>query len=318
MRQTENSHSLFLALALILGGLLNLIALADAQAATIYKDTTRTGNLSSDERWQGTIDVTGDITVGTGITLTIDPGTIVRFAAGSDDQHLGPTTPIFDSNFPYDPHIAQSSICSINVYGGALYAIGTSTNPIVFTSSSVANPQPGDWQSIQYILPGGILRLQYAVIEYGYYGVQINTNATDANITIKNNIMCDIVACGVCCGNSQVSITISDNDISSCGHEAIDTHQLANLVIEHNVFHDIYNPTPPFGPSGAGVVIDGNSSTVRYNQFKGNRFGLNIISPSSPHIYGNFFAGNDANCWGHCPYPLQRALTAPLPLLLSD
>ncbi len=315
MRQTENSHSLFLALALILGGLLNLIALADAQALT-YNNATRTGNTDPIERWQGTINVTGDITVATGSTLTIDPGTIVRFAAGSDDQQKGDPWPISDPNFPHDPAIAPSSICSINIYGGTLIAIGTSTNPIVFTSSSLANPQPGDWQSIQYILPNSILRLQYAIIEYGYYGVQINTNATDANITINNNIMCDIVACGVCCGYNQVSITVSHNDISSCGHEAIDTHQWANLVIENNVFHDIYNHVD--GPTGAGVIIDGNSSTVRNNKFERNRFGLNILSPSSPHIYGNFFADNYADCWGHCPHPLQRTRTAPLHLLLSD
>lgn len=317
MRKTENSHSLFFALALILGGLLTLIALADAQA-TIYKDTTRHGNTGPDERWQGTINVTGDITIGSGSILTIDPGTMVRFAAGSDDQHGGPTTPITDPPFPHDPAIAPSSICSINVYGGALYAIGTPDTPIVFTSSSTTNPKPGDWQSIQYILPGSILRLQYALIEYGYYGVQINTSATDAKITINNNTMCDIVACGVCAAfnGSQVAITVSHNDMSRIGHEGVATDQFSNMVIENNVFHDIYNHLD--GPSGAGVVIAGNSSTVRNNQFKNNRFGLNIISPSTPHIYGNIFAGNYANCWGFCPPRLPGPTIAPLPLLLSD
>jgi Right handed beta helix region len=315
MWKTENSHLLFLALALILGVLLNQIGLADAQAATIYENTTRTGNTAADEIWRGTIDVTGDITVASGSTLTIEPGTIVRFAAGSDDQNKGPAEPITDPNFPHDPAIAPSTICSINIYGGSLYAIGTSDTPVVFTSSA-ANPKPGDWQSIQYILPGSVLRLQYAVIEYGYYGVQINTIATDTNITINNNIMLDIVACAVCCGYNQVSITVSHNDISGCGHEGVDTHQGANLVIENNVFHDIYNHVD--GPTGAGVIIDGNSSTVRNNRFERNRFGMNILSPSSPHISGNAFADNYANCWGYCPSPLQRAWTAPLPLLLSD
>ena len=177
----------------------------------------------------------------------------------------------------------------------------------MFTSSA-ANRQPGDWQSIQYILPGSVLRLQYSIIEYGYYGVQINTSATDANITINNNIMSNIVACAVCCGYNQVSITVAQNDISSCGHEGVDTHQFANLVIEKNIFHDIYNHID--GPTGAGVIIDGNSSTVRNNQFKRNRFGFNILSPSSPNIYGNVFADNYADCWGYCPSPLQKGRTA--------
>jgi parallel beta-helix repeat protein len=312
MRKVVKSGSRFFALALILGGLLNLIALADAQATTIYKDTTRTGNTTTDERWQGTIDVIGDITVATGSTLTIDPGTIVRFAAGSDDQHKGSTTPISDPNFPHDPAIASSTICSINIYGGALYAIGTPDKPIVFTSSAI-NPQPGDWESILYILPTSILRLQYTIIEYGYYGVQINTNSmynvTNTNITINNNIMRDIVACGVCCGNSQVSITVSNNDISSCGHEGVDTHVWANLVIENNVFHDIYNHID--GPTGAGVVIDSNSSIVRNNTFERSRFGINVLNGfSTPSIYGNVFVDNYADLWGAYPAGAPKAVTA--------
>jgi hypothetical protein len=309
MPKTVNSHALILALAIILGGLLNLIVLADAQATTIYKDTTRTGSIIGDEIWRGTIDVTGDISVGSGSTLTIDPGTIVRFAAGSDDQHCGSTVPFTDPYFPHDPAIASSTICSINVYGGALYAIGTSASPIVFTSSA-ANPKPGDWECIQYCLSGSIMRIQYALIEYGYFGIGINADATDANITIKNNVITDVVACGVCAGfgGSHLSITISDNDISSCGHEGIGTYWYANLIIENNVFHDIHNYID--GPSGAGVVIDTNSSIIRNNKFELNRCGIMVISPSSASIYNNVFVDNYADLWGYCPPGAPKAVTA--------
>ena len=312
MRKTENWRSLILALALILGGLLNLIAWADAQAET-YNNATRSGNTDlPNERWQGTINVTGDITIATGSTLTIDPGTIVKFAAGSDDQGKGPPDPIRDQNFPHDPAIAPSTICSINVFGGTLIAIGTPDNRILFTSSAT-NPQPGDWESIQYILTNSTLRLQYAILEYGYYGVGISTpdtfNATDAYITINNNIMRDIVACGVCCGNSRVSITVSNNDMSSCGHEGIDTHGLAKLVIENNVFHDIYNHID--GPTGAGVIIDGNSSIVRNNTFERSRFGINLLNGcGTPSIYGNVFVDNYADFWGSCPPGAPKAVKA--------
>lgn len=54
-----------------------------------------------------------------GLTLTIDPGTVIRAIAGAD-------------------------VYVAIMQGGKIMAEGTSTNPIVFTSDS-ATPNPGDW-----------------------------------------------------------------------------------------------------------------------------------------------------------------------------
>jgi len=273
----------------------------------LIENTTRSGHIYSNELWKGTIDITGDVIIHTPATVTIEPETTIRFAAGSDDQMHGGDIPITDPYFPNDPPTPPSQISSIYVMSGTLYAVGTSDSPIVFTSSA-SNPERGDWQSIQYGKEGGKLILQHTIIEYGYYGVQINVAADDSNITLKDNIIRHIVACGICGGidpSQPVTITISGNDISDCGHEAIDTHSNATLVIENNTLHDnlwSYGD----GKAGAGVVIDGNNSTIRNNQFIRNRTAIAILTENShPIISGNSFVDNDLDCDGFCPDPLQ-------------
>lgn len=260
---------------------------------TTYENTSRSGAVRSDERWKGLIDVTGDITIYHPATLTIEPDTTVRFAAGSDDQAGGSTTPITDPYFPDDPAIPPSQLSGILIEGGTLHAVGTADKPIVFTSSA-SDPKPGDWQSIAFgwrypYEHKGKLLLQNALLEFGYYGVQINVDADDSNVIIKNNTMRHIVACGICLGSEpdrKVTITISGNDISYCGHEAIDTHSNANVIIENNTLHDNLN----------GVIIDGNDSTIRHNRFLRNGSGISIISKDShPTIHDNTFVDNGTN-----------------------
>ena len=128
-----------------------------------YANTTRSGAVLSDERWGEIIDVTGDVIIHSNATLTILPGAIVRFAAHSDDQSSGGTTPITDPPFPHDPAIAPSQMSCIGVYGGSLYAVGTAEKRITFTSSS-STPAPADWHSLQYQLLGGKMVVEYAII----------------------------------------------------------------------------------------------------------------------------------------------------------
>ena len=92
------------------------------------------GTISSNTHWRGwkLYHVTGDLTVASGVTLTIEPGAIVKFDSGR----------------------------SLTVASGAILdAQGTRAAPVVFTSinddsysgkteGSNSNPQPGDWHQI--------------------------------------------------------------------------------------------------------------------------------------------------------------------------
>lgn len=274
---------------------------ADDGGETVYEDTSVSGTVTANQTWRGTIDITGDVVIEDGATVTIDPGTQVRFAAGADDQEGGGTTPITDPPFPNDPAIAPSQISSISVSGGALRAVGTETEPIVFTSASTT-PAWGDWHSIQYNQTGSGLVLQYTVIEYGYSGVQIDTAADDTMMTFSHNTIRHVVACGICGSPTDtVTLTISANDISDCGHEGIAIFSPTNFTIEDNVFHDNIQSYGD-GPASVAVNVGGDTATIRNNQFLRNWIAINVMPETSqPTISGNTFSDNTTDCNGYCP-----------------
>ena len=132
----------------------------DSLFATIdlRKLSTVDGTISADTTWSGTVHVTGDVIVASDATLTITPGTVVKFATG---QYLN----------------AQ----------GVLLAVGTEAKPIVFTSlhddtaggdsnrnGAASQPQRGDWESI-YIRNSSVgSRLEH--VELRYAGNYYNPN----------------------------------------------------------------------------------------------------------------------------------------------
>ena len=109
------------------------------------------GTISSNTRWRGwkLYHVTGNLTIASGVTLTIEPGAVVKFDAGR----------------------------SLTVAGGAtLDAQGTRAQPIVFTSikddehggdtngdGDKTQPQPGDWARIN---ANGTVKMDHCRLYY--------------------------------------------------------------------------------------------------------------------------------------------------------
>jgi hypothetical protein len=132
---------------------------------------TTHGHILQDEVWRGEIHIIGDIFVDEGVTLTIEPGTVVRIAANQDVENL------FD--WPFDMKIGiQNEVNNINGVhlnepyrdaghhisiriAGTLQAVGTPEQMITITSDS---PNPGiyDWNHFEFA--HGIL--SYGVVEY--------------------------------------------------------------------------------------------------------------------------------------------------------
>ncbi|KKO20697.1 MAG: hypothetical protein BROFUL_00585, partial [Candidatus Brocadia fulgida] len=127
------------------------------------------GNIGSNETWYAADNphvVTASIQVHNNATLTIEPGCVVRFFPG--------TTLYF----------GYSS-------GAALKAVGTSVNPITFTSNA-ASPAPGDWRGILFFnhTDDAETIMDYCTVEYGGNGGE-NSNifCTEASPTIQNCTM---------------------------------------------------------------------------------------------------------------------------------
>ncbi len=94
--------------------------------------STQAETLTEDTVWSGTVDVEGELEVADGVTLSIDPGTVVRLAPGATV-----------------------------VVRGRLMADGTEPEPIRFTRASDTEP----WERI-YFIRADDSRLRYVTIEY--------------------------------------------------------------------------------------------------------------------------------------------------------
>jgi hypothetical protein len=118
-----------------------------------YLATTHSGTIAGNQVWYGTVlhHVTDNVVIPDGMTLTINPGAVVKF-----DANKGITV--------------QS--------GGALVAQGSFVQPITFTSirdDSVAGdsngdgdattPAPGDWTWL--FIDGGQATIDHAILSYG-------------------------------------------------------------------------------------------------------------------------------------------------------
>jgi uncharacterized repeat protein (TIGR01451 family) len=127
---------------------------ANADSLFSTGPTNVSGTISVDTTWtpdESPYIVTGTVTVSAGVTLTILPGTVVKFNATSHSL----------------------------IVNGTLLAQGTATGPITFTSikddsvggdtnadGDATSPAPGDWTSIQ-VNDTGTASFAYSNIRYG-------------------------------------------------------------------------------------------------------------------------------------------------------
>ncbi|MBR0459332.1 MAG: hypothetical protein IJJ26_08845, partial [Victivallales bacterium] len=166
--------------------------------------TLPSGTLNRDTRLSGNLvyRATGNLTIARGITLTIDPGAVLKFNAGQG--------------------------ITVN---GKLEALGTRAQPIVFTSikddahggdtnqdGSNTWPEEGDWVGVA--VNGGEVVMDNVVMEWGGYGQF--TNQGDAMLR---------------CNSGSVTL-----DNSRLAHSllrlvsAVGTVNISNSVLEHGRF----------------------------------------------------------------------------------
>ena len=147
----------------LLSGLLSLLVWL---AATPASAITVQGTLYNNTRWTKTMSpviLAGDVTVNTGVTLTIDPGVVVQ-AASSDGQAGG----------------ADRARVELIVMG-TLRAIGSSTDKISFTGASKSK---SSWYGIR-VMTGGSTVINYATIEYGSTCIDNNNVVDLSDLEIK-------------------------------------------------------------------------------------------------------------------------------------
>lgn len=136
------------------------------------------GLITQNTTWSGRIAVTGDVSIDTGDTLTIQPGTIVYLQRNEDNEKSGNDT----------------TRCEIIVKnGGTLLAIGTAADSIKFVPSP-GTPGPYDWHSIR-VEAGGSFKAAYCQFKNAYAGIDYRNSATDTvkNCLFENNFMYGVI-----------------------------------------------------------------------------------------------------------------------------
>ncbi|MCI0532002.1 MAG: hypothetical protein L0Y74_08665, partial [candidate division Zixibacteria bacterium] len=128
------------------------------------------GSIRQNTTWgPGTISVVGDVVVDAGLTLTIQPGTTIKFRKNFDEMQSGVTT--------------KSEL----VVKGTLTCLGTQANPITFTSSATT-PSNSDWGGV-VIDTFGRANFEFTVFKYADTALAIRGDTATVvvyNSTFKN------------------------------------------------------------------------------------------------------------------------------------
>ncbi|MEA4959512.1 MAG: hypothetical protein VB029_07360, partial [Anaerolineaceae bacterium] len=219
----------FLLSLIVLTGLLgsSLPAQATPQACT---PGPHGGTLIADETWcAGNPHIIGMVIVPAGITLTLEPGTVVK---GSD--------PLSDLRI---------------LTGGHLEALGTPTQPITLTS--VTDSGPNQWNGLNF--RGGTGDLDYVTVRYGgslspYSGMAGNVSLLDVQgvVSIQHSRILDV---GNLAGNTVHGLNVIDSHL-----ELSDTFFSGNATQSGVGIEPDGYPMGIFGPSSV-VTMTGNTFT---------------------------------------------------------
>lgn len=235
--------------------------------ASTANETEVSGRLAQNTTWTTASSpylVNGDVIVPANITLTIQPGVVVKFAGGDD--------------LAYGEDTSRSEL----TIEGQLSASGESLNRITFTSAA-DEPGKSDWYEIHF--SAGVddeSVLENCIVEYSVIGVRVQ----NANPVIRNNEIRYHSYRGILLESTDTDLLVQSNTIEECG-----------IGIEvSNGSPDVENNTIT-NSTGAGMRITLSSPGVFGNMISGNNIGIEMsgdfFSPSSPLIRDNLIFDND-------------------------
>lgn len=245
------------------------------------------GSVTSDTTWTlagSPVVITDSVTVLSGRTLTIEPGVVVKFDAGT-----------------------------ILVIGGKLVAAGTVANPITFTSS-LASPSTGSWRNVTFLSSSDANSvLAYCFFEYGGSGTNGATvfYATGAPpIRIASTTIRYSAGHGVNVRSSspRISASIFRENVGYGIYSDLVTSMVVDSTIANkNIQGGIripINSSPTVtntevDSNGIGIFIDNSSAPlIQNNKIRRNNIGIQFtgVGTTQPTISQNTISNNTT--WG--------------------
>jgi pimeloyl-ACP methyl ester carboxylesterase len=214
--------------------------------------------LTSDTEWTlagSPYIITDFLNISPNVTLTIDPGVVVKFEQGSIDV------------------------------SGTLIAKGDADNPVIFTSLfddsaggkavswSTGNPAPGDWGSIDN--RGGIISLDNTRVSYG------------------GSVCVSLVRAPIKLQIAQASFCYDSNVIYGYGSTSIDNSEISNnkAGLESDDGNLIINNSKIFSNGGSALFNYGDNQVNAINNWWGDDSGP-YESTSNPQGKGDEVYGN--------------------------
>ncbi len=215
------------------------------------------GQINQDTLWSGEILVVGDVYVPEGVTLTISPGTTVRFkhyrGYKEPDKRLGMTV------------------------DGTIIAEGEAERPIYFTSDA-EDPQNGDWRMVR-VLNSDDSIFSYVVVEFGQQGL----NFWSGKPKIHNSVVRWNNWEGIYF-ESYAQGEVINTHIYQNGYNGIAAEQYNNLMIDHCLIEK----------SGThGLHLDATDAVITSSQFLDNKAGgVSVDNGASAILKGVLSSGN--------------------------
>ena len=261
--------------------------------------------------WSGEIYLIGDVIIPSGVTVTIQAGTVINFR---------PDTDVYESGL--DTNISEIVIQN----GGSLAANGTIQNPIIFRSSFRAdgtdpsgegwqpaikfknsegndeyrdlyfNPGKDDWGGIR-VDEGGGLTLQHCQIYDAEVGVDVEQSTS--TITTIDIAETDFIGnyTGIKLDYQNQGLEVSLDNLLF--HDNMNGLDISSYSSEENET-DLVNATIAGNYYGISVVSNGSSDhqfTVKNTIIDNNSFGINADYRESPAVtvkYSDFYANSIA------------------------
>lgn len=212
------------------------------------------GAITNDTTWSGEVLAKGYVGVGKGVTLTIEPGTTVRFRT-------------------YRGYKETGMAATLEVQGGSVVARGTRDRPITFTSDA-ADPVNGDWSGI-LVMDSPASVFEHVVVEFGQVGIA----QFDSAVPVRHSIVRWCNSEGL---YAERSSPVFEGNLlySNAYHEIALEQYNTNVTIRGNVIRDGHGGVHCemteatitgnhfVNYTGGGAVSAGMSSTITV---KGNR-----------------------------------------------
>jgi len=199
------------------------------------------------------VDVAGNILVPRGATLTVDPGTVVRFRA-------------------YQGYEEPERNLRLRVEGRIL-AHGSPGKMIRFTSSA-PSPRNGDWSMVKLVRAKGS-QISHAVFEYAHHGLNIwNTDISLRHIVIRYSNWEGLYV------ENNCRVELLGSRIYNNGYNCVAIEQQVDLRVERSYIANC---------GTLGIHVDASKAHISNSLIEGSQEGLSLDNDARVTAVANRF-----------------------------